>query len=77
MLPHQPLPFRKAAAKEIAFMAQTLKLIEDDISDIRLARDRLASLRPRVPDEELDLAIDYCDSAALALGAIRRRLSAS
>jgi hypothetical protein len=73
-LPDLPLNFRHAAAREIAHTADTLKQVEDNSADCRLNRDRLARLRPLLPDPELNEAIEHLDQAVIELGAIRRRL---
>jgi division protein CdvB (Snf7/Vps24/ESCRT-III family) len=69
------LDWRRAAANEIAHMAELHTRVKDTIADIRLDRDRLAALKAKLDDAELLTAIEFLDVAVVELGAVRRRLA--
>src|SRR2546428_534047 len=76
--PVKPLPMRKALAREVADMALLDRRLDWRISEMRLARDRVAQLKPLVYHSAgLDRTIRHLDRAVLALSQVRRALEDS
>lgn len=69
-----PLPWRKAAAKEIERMADLHRRVDDRVAALRLERARLVSLGFDLPCQALLEAVDYLDSTIVCVGEAHQHL---